>query len=64
MAVNTAVKLPLVGRIAAGQPIEAVEHAETILVADFVRSKEVFVPRSAREFDAGRSDSRRRLRAG
>jgi repressor LexA len=43
MAVNTAVVLPLVGRIAAGQPIEAVEHNETISLADFVRSKDVFV---------------------
>ncbi|MGD0507488.1 MAG: transcriptional repressor LexA [Terriglobales bacterium] len=43
MAVNTAVVLPLVGRIAAGRPIEAVEHNETISLADFVRSKEVFV---------------------
>ena len=43
MAVNTAVVLPLVGRIAAGRPIEAIEHNETISLADFVRSKEVFV---------------------
>jgi len=43
MAVNTAVVLPLVGRIAAGQPIEAVQNNETISLADFVRSKEVFV---------------------
>ncbi len=43
MAVNTAVVLPLVGRIAAGRPIEAVENPETISLADFVRSKEVFV---------------------
>jgi len=43
MAVNTAVVLPLVGRIAAGRPIEAVEHNETISLADFVRSKDVFV---------------------
>ena len=43
MAVNTAMVLPLVGRIAAGRPIEAVEHNETISLADFVRSKEVFV---------------------
>ncbi len=43
MAVNTGVVLPLVGRIAAGRPIEAVETAETISLADFVRSKEVFV---------------------
>ena len=31
------------GRIAAGQPIEAVEHAQTISLADFVQSKEVYV---------------------
>jgi repressor LexA len=43
MAVNTGMVLPLAGRIAAGQPIEAIEHPETISLADFVRSKEVFV---------------------
>ncbi len=43
MAVNTAMVLPLLGRIAAGQPIEAVQNPETISLADFVRSKEVFV---------------------
>jgi repressor LexA len=43
MAVNTGLVLPLLGRIAAGQPIEAVENPETISLADFVRSKEVFV---------------------
>ena len=43
MAVNTGVVLPLLGRIAAGRPIEAVETPETISLADFVRSKEVFV---------------------
>src|SRR5205807_4590175 len=43
MSVNNAVVLPLVGRIAAGQPIEAVEYPETISLADFVQSKEVFV---------------------
>src|ERR1700680_1476780 len=37
MAVNTAVVLPLGGTIEAG------EHNETISLADFVRSKEVFV---------------------
>jgi SOS regulatory protein LexA len=42
MAVNTAMVLPLVGRIAAGRPIEAVQNSETISLADFVRSKEVF----------------------
>ena len=43
MSVNTGLVLPLLGRIAAGQPIEAVENNETISLADFVRSKEVFV---------------------
>src|SRR2546428_13484340 len=43
MSVNTGMVLPLVGRIAAGQPIEAVQSNETISLADFVRSKEVFV---------------------
>jgi repressor LexA len=43
MSVNTGVILPLVGRIAAGLPIEAVQNNETISLADFVRSKEVFV---------------------
>src|SRR5437764_6813307 len=43
MSVNTGLVLPLMGRIAAGQAIEAVENPETISLADFVRSKEVFV---------------------
>jgi repressor LexA len=43
MGLNTNMVLPLIGRIAAGQPIEAVENPETISLADFVRSKEVFV---------------------
>jgi len=43
MSVNTGMVLPLMGRIAAGQPIEAIERPETISLADFVRSKEVFV---------------------
>jgi repressor LexA len=43
MSVNTGLVLPLLGRIAAGQPIEAVQNPETISLADFVRSKEVFV---------------------
>jgi repressor LexA len=42
MSVNSGTMVPLVGRIAAGQPIEAVERAETISLADFTRSKEVF----------------------
>jgi repressor LexA len=43
MSINTGVVLPLMGRIAAGQPIEAVENPENISLADFVKSKEVFV---------------------
>ena len=43
MEVNSTMVLPLLGRIAAGQPIEAVQNSETISLADFVRSKEVFV---------------------
>ena len=43
LSVNTGVVLPLMGRIAAGQPIQAIENPETISLADFVRSKEVFV---------------------
>src|SRR5215813_2254688 len=43
MSVNTTMVLPLMGRIAAGQPIEAVQSNETISLADFVRSKDVFV---------------------
>ncbi len=35
--------LPLLGRIAAGQPIEAMENPETISLADFTGSKDVFV---------------------
>ncbi len=35
--------LPLVGRIAAGSPIEAIANPETISLADFGRSHEVFV---------------------
>jgi repressor LexA len=36
-------ELPLVGRIAAGRPLEAVEEKETISLGDFVRSQNVFV---------------------
>ncbi len=35
--------LPLVGRIAAGSPIEAIANPETISLADFSRSRDVFV---------------------
>jgi repressor LexA len=43
MAITTGTVLPLMGRIAAGQPIEAIERPETISLADFTRSKDVFV---------------------
>lgn len=35
--------LPLMGRIAAGQPIEAVQQGDTISLGDITRSKDVFV---------------------
>ncbi|HXB22625.1 MAG TPA: transcriptional repressor LexA [Candidatus Solibacter sp.] len=35
--------LPLLGRIAAGRPIEAVQNPETISLGDITRSKDVFV---------------------
>lgn len=35
--------LPLLGRIAAGRPIEATENPETISLGDFTGSKDVFV---------------------
>ena len=40
---DTLVNLPLLGRIAAGRPLEALENPETISLADFTRSKEVYV---------------------
>jgi repressor LexA len=43
MSVNTATALPLLGRIAAGQPIEALPNPETISLADFTRSRDVYV---------------------
>ncbi|HUJ40200.1 MAG TPA: transcriptional repressor LexA [Candidatus Acidoferrales bacterium] len=36
-------ELPLMGRIAAGRPLESVEDRETISLSDFTRSKNVFV---------------------
>jgi len=36
-------ELPLLGRIAAGQPVETVENPETISLGDFTRSKNVYV---------------------
>ncbi len=43
MAVANGVELPLLGRIAAGRPVEAVEHQQTISLTDFTKSKDVFV---------------------
>jgi repressor LexA len=41
--------LPLMGRIAAGRPLEAMENPETISLADFTRSKDVYVLQVAGE---------------
>ena len=38
-----AFRLPLVGRIAAGRPVETFENPDTIALEDITRSKEVFV---------------------
>jgi repressor LexA len=43
MAAPAEIRLPLMGRIAAGQPIEAIQNPETISLSDFVQSKDVFV---------------------
>lgn len=43
MSINTGMVLPLMGRIVAGQPLEAIERPESISLADFTRSKDVFV---------------------
>lgn len=43
VAAETNMTLPLLGRIAAGHPLEAVENPESISLADFTRSKEVYV---------------------
>jgi repressor LexA len=48
-AASASSALPLVGRIAAGRPVEAFEHTETISLTDFTRSKEVFVLQVAGE---------------
>jgi repressor LexA len=40
---DTRFELPLVGRIAAGRPVEQVEQPETISLTDFTRAKDVFV---------------------
>ena len=44
VAASVSAELPLMGRIAAGRPVEALENPETICFADFTRSsKDVFV---------------------
>jgi repressor LexA len=43
VAAESSLSLPLLGRIAAGMPLEAVENPESISLADFTRSKEVYV---------------------
>lgn len=44
MAAATApLELPLMGRIAAGRPIQAVENPETLSLSDFTSSKDVYV---------------------
>ena len=42
-AIPAPLEFPLAGRIAAGKPIEQVESPEMISLADFTRSKDVFV---------------------
>jgi repressor LexA len=42
-AAESSMSLPLMGRIAAGQPLEALENPESISLADFTRSKDVYV---------------------
>jgi repressor LexA len=43
MAAAGVSSLPLLGRIAAGRPVETLQNPETISLADFTRSKDVFV---------------------
>jgi len=42
-AAASPLELPLLGRIAAGRPIEAVENPETLSLSDFTSSKDVYV---------------------
>ena|ERR1700690_1271364 len=42
-AADAGMNLPLMGRIAAGRPLEALENPESISLADFTRSKDVYV---------------------
>jgi repressor LexA len=43
MALGNSGELPLLGRIAAGRPVETLENPETISLNDVTRSKDVFV---------------------
>ena len=43
VAGGSGLTLPLMGRIAAGRPVEALENPESISLADFTRSKDVYV---------------------
>ena len=42
-AASAPLTLPLLGRIAAGRPLEALENPESISLGDFTRSKDVYV---------------------
>src|SRR5579872_2230088 len=42
-AARSSAALPLVGRIAAGRPVEALENPDTISLTDITRSRDVFV---------------------
>src|SRR5208337_987006 len=42
-AAESNLSLPLMGRIAAGRPLEALENPESISLSGFTRSKDVFV---------------------
>ncbi|HEX8813317.1 MAG TPA: transcriptional repressor LexA [Terracidiphilus sp.] len=48
-AAESSMSLPLMGRIAAGRPLEALENPESISLSDFTRSKEVYVLQVAGE---------------
>ena len=41
--IERGMELPLLGRIAAGRPLEAIEGKETISMGDFARGKNVYV---------------------
>ena len=42
-SLGTGMSLPLMGRIAAGRPVETLENPETISLADITRSRDVYV---------------------